>query len=151
MADSAFTPPPVKDNRTAPPGVLPKNIQNWLLAGIALVMILVIALSGGKTPAKKESLPMQAAVVPSAERILEYQKRIEEETRKLQLQQAELARTQQELSPASGASANANSWQGSYGTVPTAYSERNAQKESIRLDREKREYESLFASNIALS
>ena len=96
---SAYTPPPVQDKRLAPPGMLPKNIQSWVLIGIAVVMIAIIAFSGN--PSKKPKTAPQAgpAVDPNAERIQEYQKRIEDETRKLQIEQVGLARTQAALGP----------------------------------------------------
>ena len=149
---SAYTQPPVQDKRLAPPGILPKNIQSWVLIGIAVVMIAIIAFSGN--PSKKPKTAPQAgpAVDPNAERIQEYQKRIEDETRKLQIEQVGLARTQAALGPAIPAS------QGSLPetyreAVPRSYApaEPNPQKESLRMDQEKREYESLFASNVALS
>src|SRR5712691_10957271 len=92
----------VNDKRTKPSGILPKNAQAWLLSGIALLMVAVIALSV-RTPSKERrspTPPMTDGVMdPNAARIREYQARIEEQARKLQLEQAQLARTKQVLAP----------------------------------------------------
>jgi hypothetical protein len=34
-----------------PAGLLPKNVQSWLLIGLAVLMVLVMWLTGGKKPA----------------------------------------------------------------------------------------------------
>ena len=149
---SAYTPPPVQDKRLAPPGILPKNIQSWVLIGIAVVMIVIIAFSGNPSNKPRPTTQARPVADPNAERIQEYQKRIEDETRKLQIEQVGLARTQAALGPAIPASQG--SLPGTYrGAVPlaSAPAEPNPQKESLRMDQEKREYESLFASNVAFS
>ena len=48
-------PPDVRDKRTPPSGVLPKNTQAWVLSGLAVVMVSVIALSGHNAPKEKSS------------------------------------------------------------------------------------------------
>ncbi len=153
--NSPYTPAPVQDKRAAPPGILPKNIQSWVLTGIAVVMIVIIALSGKNTPKEQHPSPQPGSVVdPNAERIQEYQKRIEEQTRKLQVEQAGLARTQAAFGPASGTArlTSSDSPQAPYrGTVAAAYAPAEPSPPKESSDREKREYESLFASNLALS
>src|SRR5215468_9868850 len=42
--------PPISDQRKGPPGVLPKNIQAWVMVGVALLIVAVVALSGKKAP-----------------------------------------------------------------------------------------------------
>src|SRR5437868_11214639 len=93
--------PQVQDKRTPPPGILPKNTQAWILTGIAVVMIAVIALSGKNAPPRASQPAASAVVDPNAARIQEYQKRIEEQTRKLQVEQAQLAQSRQALEIAS--------------------------------------------------
>ena len=44
--DPSYTPPSVQNHSPQPPGILPRNAQAWVLGGIALVMVLVIAFSG---------------------------------------------------------------------------------------------------------
>jgi type IV secretory pathway VirB10-like protein len=154
-----FTAPKVQDNRTKPPGVLPKNAQTWVLCGLALLMVVVIALSGKNAPKERVSTLQQAGAVvdPNATRIREYQTRIEEETRKLREEQAQLARTQQVLglptAPAAPGPASPYSTQAVYpraGETRYAMAEQ-ASEGSVEIEKRKREYHSLFASNIALS
>ncbi len=155
--NSSYTPSPVQDKRTDPPGILPKNIQSWVLTGIALVMIIIIAFSGKSAPKTQRPSSQPSPIVdPNAERIQEYQKRIEEQTRKLQIEQAALARTQAALGPAAGVTGSASSDPppAPYRLVASpayAPAEHTPQRDSIRMDKEKREYESLFASNLALT
>ena len=41
----------VKDKTPKPQGLMPKNLQALIIAGIALVMIVIMALTGRKAPA----------------------------------------------------------------------------------------------------
>src|SRR5260370_3687117 len=94
--------PQIQDKRSKPPGVLPKNAQAWVLSGLALLMVGVIALSGKNPPKARVDPPPQPPLDPNAARIQEYQKRIEEQARKRQAEQAQLARPPQTvgISPA---------------------------------------------------
>ena len=162
MTDKTIDPnnvPQLHDKRTAPPGILPKNTQAWILTGIAVAMIAVIALSG-KNPAPRASPPQSNAVVdPNAARIQEYQKRIEEQTRKLQLEQAQLARSEEALGAGSktpgarGSGANPRVLEEPRRAPATNYPglESNLVRDALQTDKDKREYQSLFASNVALS
>ncbi|MDQ6708815.1 MAG: hypothetical protein M3Z85_22880, partial [Acidobacteriota bacterium] len=155
--------PDVRDKRQKPPGILPKNTQAWVLSGIALLMVAVIALSGKNSPKERTaaSSPEAATIVdPNAARIQDYQRRIEEQAHKLQLEQAQLARAQQSTSLASSLAGNTSAppYQNqTYSQSPRAgdmrYSgaEPNSDENSIQGDKKKLEYHSLFASNIALS
>jgi len=53
-------PSPIQDKAPKPPGLLPKNVQSWLLAGLAVVMVAIMWLTGGKKP------PVPTHAVPSA-------------------------------------------------------------------------------------
>lgn len=151
--------PQVKDKSPRPAGILPKNMQSWAILGIALVMILVISLSGGKTPREASDAPAKAPSVidPNESRILEYRSRIEEDARKLALEQERLRQTKDSIgapvSPESPISASKPTTQLPVQSMP-GYEERQPpkpDKTDVERERERREYQSLFASNIALS
>ncbi len=150
-------PPSLIQKGSKPPGLLPKHTQTYLLAGLALLMVIVIAFSGKNPPKPRgTSLPAQtmSVVDPNAARIQEYRERIEEQTRKLQLEQAQLSANKQALSiaaptgpgPAAMPAAAARPYE-SFHAPPAASGEGNA----LASEEAKREYESRFASNIALT
>ncbi len=140
--------PRVKRVGFMPPGVLPRNIQTWVIAGIALVMVLVIAISGRSPSASKA-----AAVVPptpsdpNGTRIREYAERVAEQTRRLEAEQAEL--NQAKVAFEKSAAAGPGRMGSADLAVPTPSIPRERKWTETEL--EKREFESRFASNIALS
>jgi type IV secretory pathway VirB10-like protein len=153
-----LAPPPVRDKRTPPSGLLPKNTQGWILAGIALLMVTVIMFSGRNAPKEKSSstAPQAAPVDPNAARIQEYQRRIEEEAQKLRLEQAQLARSRASLGalPNTPAASNAMPYPGQTYSQSAGLRYAGAEPNvdgNFEADRKKREYQSLFASNVALS
>src|SRR5579871_318269 len=92
------TAPTIQDKAPKPPGLLPKHVQSWLLIGLAVLMVLIMWLTGGKKPqpAAKTSTQATTPETPlevNQTRINELQSRIEE----LQRQQlvAQNALTQQ--------------------------------------------------------
>src|SRR5438034_616433 len=87
----------IHDKRQKPPGILPRNTQAWVLSGLAFLMVGVIALSGKNPPKARVDPSPPPPQDPSRARIQEYQRRIEEQARKLQQEQTELARTRQAL------------------------------------------------------
>ena len=130
---AAPAPPPVADHRPKPRGVLPRNFQTWLMAGLALGIVLIILVAGEPKP---PAGPAQAAVAPTApnpDRLRDYQDRL----------RAMEARQLQESQPPT--------------SVPTApppavdATAAPAPQDPIAADRKRREYESLFASNVVLS
>ena len=81
-------PPATVENRAAKPlGILPKNTQAMVIAGIAAVMVGAIAFSGSGAPktTTKPTLPPSAVVDPNQARIAEYRQRLDEQARKLGL------------------------------------------------------------------
>src|SRR6267142_1294803 len=89
--------PTIQEKAPKPPGLLPKNVQSWLLVSLAVLMVLIMWLTGGKKPAT----PSRSVA----------------------------------LAPAGNGG----------GTVP------ERAEDSIQAERKKRDYLSLFASNVALS
>ena len=140
--------PAIVENRAAKPlGILPKNAQAMVIAGIAVVMVGAIAFSGSGAPrpAAKPALPSSAVVDPNQARIAEYRQRLDEQARKLAAEQAQFLLDKQQLVAATGAEpAGAAAGNGSY---PAGHADENG----IENDRRRRAYLSLFASNLALS
>jgi hypothetical protein len=145
-----YLPPEVQQRSTKPPGVLPRNAQVWALAGIALLMVIVIAFSG-RTPPKVQNAgvvtPAAAVVDPNAARILEYRTRIQEQAQKLAAEQAQLAQTRQSLLSTSAppTTAGGGLQYGASSGYPAAV------PDTLVGERKNRAYQSLFASNISLS
>ena len=153
----------VRDRTSRPAGLLPKNTQTYVILGITVVMVGAIAFSGGGTQSRKAASNEQktsAAIDPNLARIQEYRNRIDEQARKLAAEQAQLEQTKQALGlpPATqaGTIQNPQMQTMAYATPgypqPT-YAQQPAkpEKSAIETEKEKREYQSLFASNVALS
>src|ERR1700693_6402417 len=85
----------VTDRRTMPAGVVPRHLQHWMLVGVALVMVGIMALSGGPTkPRATPSSSSDAPIVdPNQQRIEEFQRRIQEQAQRLAAEQAQLQLT----------------------------------------------------------
>src|SRR5438552_2121491 len=96
----------VENRATQPKGLLPKNTQALVIAGISLVMVGAIALSGtggSKTPPRQPVAPSLAVMDPNQARILEYRQRLDEQARKLQAEQAQVTQAKQQLAATTGA------------------------------------------------
>jgi type IV secretion system protein VirB10 len=125
---------PVTDRRPVPRGVLPRGTQTWLMAAVALGMLLVIFVAGRPEPAPPAAAAMTSAPTPSPERVRDYQDRL----------RALDARAAQEAQAAALAPAP---------PAPAAYADTQAPvpQDAIVAERRRREYESLFSSNVVLS
>jgi type IV secretion system protein TrbI len=144
------TAPRIQDKAPKPPGLLPKNVQSWLLVGLAVLMVLIMWLTGGK----KSSVPTKAApptpaVLPPLEvneaKIVELQKRIEDLQREQSVAQNALAQQVRSLPPIDTAGAAQTGLPPNYGAAT------EKPEDPIQAERKKRDYLSLFASNVALS
>ncbi|MGI9072752.1 MAG: TrbI/VirB10 family protein [Bryobacteraceae bacterium] len=140
MTDSPKV-PQIEDKRPRITGLLPRNAQSTVLGGVALLMILVILFSN-RTPPRHASAGMAIPSIadPNQTHIQDFRAHIEEETRKLAAEEAELVQTKRVL----GVSESAPMRQ-------TAASTSHQSFDLASTPRAKRESESLFASNIALS
>jgi type IV secretion system protein TrbI len=89
----------VTDRRLLPPGVVPRHLQQWVLIGIALVMVSILAFSGPPAKPRATTAPSAAAVAvdPNQQRIEEYQRRIQEQAQRLAAEQAQLQLTKDAL------------------------------------------------------
>ena len=149
MADKdAFGAPQIQDKRTAPAGILPKSTQAWVIGGLAVVMVTIITFSGPPRPRENAKTIAPAPVDPNAARIEDFEKRIEEQTRRLEQEQADLAKSERGLDATAAARGRGNGFMG-----PSEENSWRAQpaRGGLSTDEQKREYESLFASNVALS
>jgi type IV secretory pathway VirB10-like protein len=139
----------VQEKSPQPQGLLPKNVQSWLLAGLAFLMVAIMWLTGGKKPqaptkTASAAAPAQAPLEVNETKITELQSRIEELQRQQLVAQSALAQQTHLLGaapdPPSSSQPNAS------GASTDQRSE-----DSIEAERKTRAYVSLFASNVALS
>lgn len=128
--DSA--PPAVTDRRPVPRGVLPRGVQTWIMAGVAAGMLAIMLIVGRPDPPARPVQAAAATQAPSADRVRDYQDR-------LRLLESQALR---EAQPA--ATAPPEPVQYNDTAAPTA-------QDPIVEERRRREYESLFASNVVLS
>ena len=143
------SPAVVQDKAPKPPGLLPKNVQSWLLISLAVLMVLIMWLTGGKKPpvptrAALSAPAVQAPLEVNEAKIVDLQNRIQELQREQAVAQSALA--QQNRTLMSGGPDQQSVVQSSAGSNPPERTE-----DSIQAERKKREYLSLFASNVALS
>src|SRR5262245_57066809 len=131
---AAASPPAVADRRPIPRGVLPRGVQTWIMAGIAVGMLAIMLLVGRSDPPARPTPAATASQVPSADRVRDYQER-------LRAMEAQALREAQSAA----------------GTPPPALRGFKDPPQSapppdpLQADRKRREYESLFASNVVLS
>jgi type IV secretion system protein VirB10 len=110
---------------------MPRGLQTWLLAGLAAFMLLIIFVVGRPEAPDRRAPAAAPVVAPTADRVRDYQDRL----RALE--------TQTQLADQQAASV----------VDPRKYSEPQAPPpaDPIETERRRREYESLFASNVVLS
>ena len=87
--------PQVQDKAPKPEGLLPKNVQSWLLVGLAFLMVAIMWLTGGKKPQParpaSSAAPAPAPLEVNETKIAELQNRIEELQRQQLVAQSALA------------------------------------------------------------
>jgi len=137
----------VEEKAPQPPGLLPKNVQSWLLISLAFVMILIMWLTGGKKPPLPvKTLPPAPAVQAPLEvndaKVAELQTRIQE----LQREQLVAENAFALQARPTGAATQDPQQAGASGN-PSA----ERPEDAIRAERKKRDYLSLFSSNVALT
>jgi type IV secretory pathway VirB10-like protein len=150
MTESVNSPAtqPIQDKAPKPPGLMPKNVQTWAMLGLAVLMVSIMWLTGGKkdqTLRKSGTSSVQTPVPLEVNegKIAELQNRIQELQRE---QQAALNQQNKFF----GAVQSDNQ------SVPTTQIG-NPQAGSpqatdpIQDERRKRAYLSMFSSNVALS
>jgi type IV secretion system protein TrbI len=92
VPDVSAPPGRVTDHRRLPLGVVPRHLQQWALAGIAVVMVGILAVSGPPPTPRAPTIPSPTAMAvdPNQQRIEEYQRRIQEQAQRLAAEQAQL-------------------------------------------------------------
>jgi type IV secretion system protein VirB10 len=140
----------VEEIAPKPPGLLPKNVQSWVLISLALLMVLIMWLTGGKKPqAPIRAIPpapmVEAPLEVNDAKIAELQNRIQQLQREQLVAENALAQPTHPAGPATRDLPQAQP-SGATGNVSTERPE-----DVIRAERKKREYLSLFSSNVALS
>lgn len=126
-------PPAVTDRRPVPRGVLPRGVQTWIMAGVAVVMLAIMLIVGRPDPPPRPAQTAAPAQTPSADRVRDYQDRL----RLLEAQALREAQTAGVTQPEPAPYA------ADTGAPPP--------QDPIAEERKRREYESLFASNVVLS
>ena len=113
------------DHRTTPAGVMPRRLQQWVILGIAVVMMAILALAGPTQPSKPSGATATTtaplAIDPNQQRIEEYQRRVQEQAQRLAAEQAQLDLTKQAMNLGA---ADAN---GALGRLPPGIAPDNAQ------------------------
>jgi type IV secretion system protein TrbI len=140
----------VQERAPKPQGLLPKNVQSWLLIGLAFLMVAIMWLTGGKkpTPAAKLASPGSTLGAPlevNETKINELQNRIEQLQREQWVAQSALAQQTRLLA---GAPQDA---QPSGSQNAAAHGLDQQADDPIAAERKRRAYVSLFASNLALT
>ena len=144
-------PASVQEKTQKPLGLLPKNVQSWLLIGLAFLMVAIMWLTGGKKPptppkATSSAASSQAPLEVNETKIADLQNRIEELQRQQLVAQSALAQQTRVLGAAGPQDSQQPQQQSVSGNVPNQGAE-----DPIQAERKRRAYVSLFASNVALT
>jgi len=140
---------PIQEMTANPPGLLPRHVQSWLILGLAVLMIVIMWLTGGKKQptVPKTNASMVQTPIPlevNETKITELQNRIQELQREQLAAQSALVQQNRLL----GTSADPEHPQSSN---VSGNSTPGSTADPIQTERKRRQYVSLFSSNIALS
>lgn len=141
MADATHGTAPVTDHRPAPRGVLPRRMQMWLLIGIALAILAIVLVAGQPHPTDRRVATQATETVSLTPGLVrEYQDRL----RVLDTRAREEPVTHPLVARPPLAASDPPA------TV-TADRSAGATRDPVTDEHRRREYESLFASNVVLS
>jgi type IV secretion system protein VirB10 len=123
---------PMQDRRPKPPGVVPRHLQMWLMVAIALVILVIILVTGRTSPPPRTATRDRPAESPAAlaERIRSYRQQLADD----QAHQQQVLAQQPSASP-----------------TPVRSSNPDTASRDLADERRRRDYQSLFADNVALS
>lgn len=151
MTESVNSPTtqPIQDKAPKPPGLMPKNVQTWAMLGLAVLMVSIMWLTGGKKPQTLPKSGTSAVQTPvplevNEGKIAELQNRIQELQRE---QQVALNQQNKFFGAIQSESQNATPAQ----VAGTVQPPQATPADPIQDERKKRAYASLFSSNVALS
>ncbi|HEV2402155.1 MAG TPA: TrbI/VirB10 family protein [Candidatus Sulfotelmatobacter sp.] len=139
---------PVQDKAPKPPGLMPKNIQAWVMLGLAVLMVIIMWLTGGKKKPQSTSKSSVSTFQPAAQpeineaQIAALQNRIQELQREQQTALKQQSKFFGSLPSAPETSAPAQV----SGPAPEP-----ATPDPVQEEKKRRAYVSLFSSNVALS
>jgi type IV secretory pathway VirB10-like protein len=163
----------IKDKASKPAGLVPKNLQAFFIVGLALLMVLVMAITGHRRPTPIDTagaLPALPNPVPvNSQRVTDFQNDIEQAQREsapqvvaaLLQQQRKLAspssRVAQPLAtnpygtPVTSADPGGAYPPGAYAASLPEAAENQPSPDPVREEQKKRAYFSLFSDNLALT
>ena len=151
MTESVNSPAtqPIQDKAPKPPGLMPKNVQTWAMLGLAVLMVSIMWLTGGKKPQTLPRSGTSAVQTPAPlevneGKIAELQNRIQDLQRE---QQVALNQQNKFFGAIQSESQTAAPAQVAGTTQPPPATA----SDPIQDERKKRAYVSLFSSNVALS
>lgn len=139
---------PIQDKAPKPPGLMPKNIQAWVMLGLAVLMVIIMWLTGGKKKPQNDPKSSVSTFQPAAQpeineaQIAALQNRIQELQRE---QQTALKQQSKFFDSLPSAPQNSPPAQ-----VSGPASE-PAAPDPVQEEKKRRAYVSLFSSNVALS
>jgi type IV secretory pathway VirB10-like protein len=138
---------PIQDKAPKPPGLMPKNVQAWVMLGLAVLMIVIMWLTGGKkvqtAPKSNISTFQQTAPTEVNEaQIAALQNRIQELQRE---QRTAITQQNKFFGSLQSGTQTAAPAQVS-GTAPEP-----PPPDPVQEEKKRRAYISLFSSNVALS
>jgi len=139
---------PIQDKAPKPPGLMPKNVQTWVMLGLAVLMVTIMWLTGGKKAQTAPKSGMIAAQTPAPlevneGKIAELQSRIQELQRQQQVALNQQNKFFGALQSENQTAAAAQVTNPQSASPPTT--------DPIQDERKRRAYLSLFSSNVALS
>jgi type IV secretory pathway VirB10-like protein len=150
------------ENRAAKPaGLLPKNTQQLVILGVAVVMVLIMWLTGGakRTPKTTTGVTSAAPVLPpDPAAVQDFKQTIQKEqaATRQPISPADLARLQAlglagDVPPGNAVVPPDGSAPSPGGVIGGSAQDAPAPPDPVKEDRKKREYLSLFATNVAFT
>jgi type IV secretory pathway VirB10-like protein len=162
----------ITDKAPKPAALVPKNLQAFLLVGLALLMVLIMAVTGHKrpvTPVAQTASPLPSILPLNTDKVTDFQKSIEQ-TQLESAPQAEeaLLQKQKQLAaqgmgsaqpfppnlygnPVTSANPNGAYPPGAYAAAIPQPAEEQPLADPIKDEQKKRAYLSLFSDNVALT